>query len=68
MRRFMAALHDGHGNVYYDGVVQYNVPLIWAWAEGQVIVARVKDAQGQGVQPGDRVLAIDGSDIAAITF
>ena len=64
MRRFMAALHDGHGNVYYDGVVQYNVPLIWAWAEGQVIVARVKDAQGQGVQAGDRVLAIDGSDIA----
>jgi len=29
MRRFVAALHDGHGNVYYDGAVTYTVPLIW---------------------------------------
>jgi Peptidase family S41 len=61
MRKLVASLKDGHGNVAYSGATYYKVPLIWAWTENQLIVARVKDGQQQGVQPGDRVLSIDGA-------
>jgi uncharacterized protein (TIGR03437 family) len=66
MQKLVAALKDGHGRVSYDGAVTYNVPLVWAWAEAQLIVTRVKDDQGQGVQPGDRILTIGGRDLGEV--
>ncbi len=60
MDKLLAAMQDGHGGVNYEGWPVFTVPLLWAWVEDQVIVTRVKDAQGQQVQPGDRVVSIDG--------
>lgn len=60
LRKLVAAMKDGHGNVSYNAPTPYMVPLVWTWAEGQLIVTRVKDDQRQAVQPGDRILAIDG--------
>lgn len=66
LKKLVASLKDGHGNVYYTlAPAAPRVPLVWAWAEGQLIVARVMDAQGQEIQPGDRVLSIGGKDVGA---
>ena len=60
MRKLLAAIQDGHGDVVNRGELVSQVPLIWRWIEGQAIVVRIKDAQGQPVQAGDRVLSVDG--------
>ncbi len=60
MDRLVAAVKDGHGDVTDRGEPIYTVPLVWRRVDGQVIVVRVKDAQGQEVKPGDRVLSVDG--------
>lgn len=63
MRRLVATTRDGHGSVTYSRPAFYGVPLVWAMAGEQLIIARIKDAQDQNVQRGDRVLSIDGRDI-----
>jgi C-terminal processing protease CtpA/Prc len=38
----------------------YSAPVIFAWIEGRVIITDVASEGGNGLQPGDLVLAIDG--------
>ncbi|MCP5110121.1 MAG: hypothetical protein GY953_04730, partial [bacterium] len=53
MRKLVAAMRDGHGIVVDSGTAVSTVPLVWAWVENGLSVVRVKDPQGQGVQPGE---------------
>lgn len=63
MQKLVASLKDGMARVSYDGMVRYNVPLIWALVDGQLIVTTVKLGQGTGILPGDRILTIDGRNV-----
>jgi C-terminal processing protease CtpA/Prc len=61
LKRLVAALHDGHGNVFSpNDQGAYHLPLLWAWAEDQLVVTQVDREHGEGVERGDVVTAIDG--------
>jgi C-terminal processing protease CtpA/Prc len=61
MRRMVAALHDGHGNVWasFQGPVG-RLPLLWDWVEDQLVVTQVIPEKAGGLRPGDVVVTIDG--------
>jgi hypothetical protein len=64
LKRLVAALHDGHGNVSGGRQRAFVVPPITLdWVEGQFVVTRVQKGKAEGVAPGDRVLKIDGKPI-----
>jgi C-terminal processing protease CtpA/Prc len=61
LRRLVAALHDGHGNV--SGPSQggfYRIPLLWDWVEDQLVVTQVAPAGAGGLKPGDVVVSLNG--------
>lgn len=61
LRRMVAQLHDGHGNVFYPGQsLAFTVPVIFAWVEGRMVITDVVAEGANGLRPGDIVLAIDG--------
>jgi C-terminal processing protease CtpA/Prc len=61
LKRLVAALHDGHGNAFFpNDQGAYHLPLLWAWAEDQLVVTQVHSEHGEGVERGDVVTAIDG--------
>src|SRR5262249_21365687 len=70
LRRMVAALHDGHGNVLLTGrieltVLQVSLPIAWDWVEGKLVVTAVgksddPKAPAPDVYPGDMVRSIDG--------
>jgi C-terminal processing protease CtpA/Prc len=61
LRRMVAQLHDGHGNVFYPGEsIEFTVPVIFGWVEGHLVITDVAADAVNGLQPGDIVLAIDG--------
>ena len=63
LRRLMAALNDGHGHVFHSRLIDrsHALPLVWAWAEGRLVISHVLDeAAAAGLAPGDVVLGIDG--------
>ncbi len=64
LRRLVAALHDGHGNVFSRTGPSYHLPLLWDWVEGQLVVTRVDHEHAASVERGDVVLAIDGRPAA----
>jgi C-terminal processing protease CtpA/Prc len=65
LRRLVAALHDGHGNVASPGAQGSMVaPVTMDWVAGDFLVTRVPKGKSEGVAPGDRVLKIDGRPIA----
>jgi hypothetical protein len=64
LRRLVAAIKDGHGSVSYAATI-YTVPLVWAWTQGQLIVTRDKSATPV-LQPGDRILTIDGEPVETV--
>ncbi|MEA2600555.1 MAG: hypothetical protein QOF89_1547 [Acidobacteriota bacterium] len=61
LRRLVAALHDGHGNVFHpklnDG---HSLPLLWDWVEDQLVITRVAPGTPAGIAPGDVVVSLDG--------
>jgi uncharacterized protein (TIGR03437 family) len=59
LSRMWAALHDGHGWVT-GPQVNLLAPLIWDWAENQLVITVVKSGASPGVEKGDRVLRING--------
>ena len=68
LRRLMAALNDGHGHVFHSRLIDrsHALPLVWAWAEGRLVISHVLDeAAAAGLAPGDVVLGIDGQPIEA---
>lgn len=61
MRRMVAQLHDGHGNVYYGGEPGgFTVPAIFGWVDGHLVITEVAPPGADGLQPGDMILKIDG--------
>jgi len=61
LRRMVAQLHDGLGNVFYSGEsLAFTVPVIFGWVEGRLVITDVAADSATGLQPGDIVLAIDG--------
>lgn len=65
LRRLVAAMHDGHGDVFTgDGPPSSFPPVGWDWVEGQLVVTRVGPGAAIGVNPGDVVTAINGRPTA----
>lgn len=61
LRRMIAQLHDGHGNVQYPGAwSNYSAPVVFGWIEGHLVVTEIAGEGTDGLQPGDIVLKIDG--------
>jgi C-terminal processing protease CtpA/Prc len=61
LRRMVAALRDGHGNV--SGTFQGawgRLPLLFDWVEDQLVVTQVAPDGAGGLRPGDVVLTLDG--------
>jgi C-terminal processing protease CtpA/Prc len=64
LRRLVAALKDGHGNVTSpDARSVLQPPITLDWIEGRFVVTRVQQGKSEGVTPGDRILKIDGKPI-----
>jgi C-terminal processing protease CtpA/Prc len=64
LRRLVAALKDGHGNVYApDAAPILYPPLIMDWIGGDLVVTRAQPHNSQRVKPGDRILRIDGKPV-----
>ena len=58
LRRMVAALHDGHGNVFHRcDSDKFTVPLAWAWIEDRLVVTHSETPQ---VERGAIVTHIDG--------
>jgi Peptidase family S41 len=61
LRRLVAAVHDGHGNVLPGRAMGAGpVPFTWDWVEGKLVVTQVaKDGTG-GLKRGDVVVSVNG--------
>ncbi len=58
LRKVVAALHDGHGNVT-PGAAAINLPpILWTWADGRIVVLAASGVDG--INPGDALVSIDG--------
>jgi len=63
LRRMIAQLQDGHGNVNYAGRWQdSSIPVTFGWLEGHLVITEVARQGAEGLQPGDVVVKIDGRD------
>jgi C-terminal processing protease CtpA/Prc len=61
LRLLVAALHDGHGNVYAANAARTAYPpLRWDWVEDRLVVTRVAAKGADGLKPGDVVLKVNG--------
>ena len=62
LRRLVAAVEDGHGNVgaTHAAASTAFLPLLWDWIEDRLVVTRVSDDAAGGPRPGDVVIKIDG--------
>jgi C-terminal processing protease CtpA/Prc len=62
LRRLVAALHDGHGNVYQSSSqgTAAQLPLLWDWVEDQLVITRVAEGKAGELKPGDVVVSING--------
>ena len=66
LRRMVAQLHDGHGNVFYAGEPRgFSVPAIFGWVEGHFVILEVADSTN-GLQPGDIISKIDDKPVAEV--
>jgi len=62
MRRLVAALHDGHGNVGHASAGNVRLlPILWTWVDGKLVVTKCDTAGGP--RPGDVVISIDGTPV-----
>ncbi|PYT31437.1 MAG: hypothetical protein DMG57_05275 [Acidobacteria bacterium] len=59
LRRLVAALHDGHGNVVKSSQ-RAALPLSWDWIEGKLVITAVAPAVSARISAGDAVLKING--------
>jgi len=62
LARMVAALHDGHGNVYYRPP-PLGLPIAWAWIEDKVVITALPAGGAPGLAVGGAVTRIDGVDI-----
>ncbi|MGA7237776.1 MAG: S41 family peptidase [Bryobacteraceae bacterium] len=65
LRRLVAALKDGHGNVFaFNSPPIVQPPLTMNWIEGELLVTRAQADHSEGVAPGDRILKLNGKPVA----
>jgi C-terminal processing protease CtpA/Prc len=65
LRRMVARLRDGHGNVsatWQSGARR--LPVLWTWAENQLVIARTLPDGAGDLRPGDVVVSLDGRPTA----
>jgi hypothetical protein len=64
LRRMIAALHDGHGQVVLASkpADAYSPAFLWDWIEDRLTITRVKDLS-LGLAAGDTILAINGRPV-----
>ena len=61
LRRLIAQLHDGHGNVSWSGDPnRYSLPLRLAWVEDQLVITEVLPGAADKVRPGDVIVQWNG--------
>ena len=61
LRRMIAQLHDGHGNVFHPSESNsYSVPVIFGWVEGRLVITEVFGDSAGALQPGDIILKVNG--------
>ncbi len=61
LRRLVAELHDGHGNVFYAGEpAPFVPPIVWSWIESKLVVT----VGGAGLERGDIVGKVNGRPAA----
>lgn len=72
LKLLVARLQDGHGGAYrvkqVDGKIVpvswgAGLPLVWAWAEGRVVVVAAAPEISDRVKPGDAAVSVDGVPI-----
>ena len=63
LKRMVASLRDGHGNVYRSAQSTGILPVTLRWVEGQVVIANVGDTTATAARRGDIVLSIDGTPV-----
>jgi len=60
LRRMVAKLQDGHGNVVDPAeAVEFTYPVLFGWIEDRLVITAVA-AGAEGLRPGDVVLKVDG--------
>jgi C-terminal processing protease CtpA/Prc len=59
LRRLIAGLKDGHGNVAYASEARGYLPLAWEVVEGRLVVTAVGEGVS-GIRRGDIVTHVDG--------
>jgi C-terminal processing protease CtpA/Prc len=62
LSRLVAALHDGHGNLYHRSVSY--PPLRWDWVENRLVVTQVAAKGVDGLTRGDVVAKVNGKPAA----
>ncbi|HEV8581842.1 MAG TPA: S41 family peptidase [Thermoanaerobaculia bacterium] len=63
LRGMVAALQDGHGNVYLSSQeAAGQLPLFWEVIEGRLVVTQIGEGAGD-LRPGDVVLSLDGRPV-----
>ncbi|HEX4960649.1 MAG TPA: S41 family peptidase [Thermoanaerobaculia bacterium] len=66
LRRLVAALQDGHGNVFNPRLnASHSLPVSWDWVEDQLVVTAVAPGTA-GVARGDVVVSLDGKPARAV--
>jgi C-terminal processing protease CtpA/Prc len=61
LSRLVAALEDGHGNVFHGSFAALKAPaLAWDWIEDRLIVTWSDPEKAGGIRRGDAILAVDG--------
>jgi Peptidase family S41 len=60
LRRFVAGLDDGHGDVHRAAVPLFRPPVAWDWIDGHLAVLATDPASAVPLRRGDVVRAIDG--------
>lgn len=67
LRRMVAALHDGHGNVFHASDSRpLRLPFRWDWIDGELVVTQVGKSLEGALAPGDVVETIDGRKASAV--
>ena len=60
LRRMVAKLQDGHGNVVDPAeAVEFTYPVLFGWIEDRLVITAVAPG-AEGLRPGDVVLKVDG--------
>ncbi|MGH9837641.1 MAG: S41 family peptidase, partial [Blastocatellia bacterium] len=65
LRRLVAALRDGHGNVGAPNAEMFAPGVVWDWIEERLVITEVKNSTS-GLAPGDVVLTINGQPSARL--